>query len=173
MDWLLAAKVVATLLAVIAFVGVLLGFPTTLLAWLGLVLVAVADGFQTLSGWWLVATFVGCLLTEFADNLLSAWMVRKFGASKGSMVAAWVGGLSGAVVGGAIAGLAGLIGSALGALVGAFAGAYGAVYFWERRAKRSPDEAARAAWGTVIGRLLGIVVKLIWLVALTVLCWRA
>jgi hypothetical protein len=40
LDWLLAAKVVATLLAVIAFVGVLLGFPTMLLAWLGLVLAA-------------------------------------------------------------------------------------------------------------------------------------
>ncbi|MFA0777011.1 MAG: hypothetical protein PVTTEEND_000725, partial [Candidatus Fervidibacter sp.] len=105
----------ATLLAVTAFVGVLLNFPTTLLAWLGLVLVAVADGFQTLSGWWLVATFVGCLLMELADNLLSTWMVRKFGASKGSVVAAWIGGLVGAMVGGAIAGLAGLIGSALGA----------------------------------------------------------
>lgn len=173
MDWLLAAKFVATLLAIIAFIGVVLGFPTMLLAWLGLVLVAVADGLQTLSGWWLVATFIGCLLTELADNLLSAWMVRKFGASKGSMMAAWIGGLAGAMVGSVIAGLAGLIGSAMGALAGAFVGAYGAVYFWERRAKRSQREAARVAWGTVIGRLLGIAVKLIWLVALTVLCWQA
>lgn len=129
--------------------------------------------FSTVSGWLLVGTLGVSVVMELADNLLAIVAVRFFGASRGSLWVAWLGGLGGGILGGLVGGLGGFIGSALGALIGAFGGSYGAVYAWERRQDRSVREAARAALGTVIGRLLGMLLKLGWTGVLVVLIWRA
>ncbi len=172
MDWLLITKIAATVLAFLAALGVMLGLPTTLLAWLGLLLVALVSKFQAVSGWALLATFFGCLIIEFADNLLASFMVQRFGASKGSVWMALLGGLVGGMLGGLGGGLLGgftaFFISPLLALVGAFVGGYAAVYRWERKRNRPEKEATRAAWGTVIGRLLGIALKVGWIGALLI-----
>ncbi|GBC98934.1 hypothetical protein HRbin17_01453 [bacterium HR17] len=174
MDWLLLAKVMATLLAAVAATGIVLGLPTTLLAWLGLLIVAAVSGFQAVSGAWLLGTFIGCVLMEIADNLLAMALVRKLGATKGSATMALVGSLLGGLVGGAVGGLAGPVGSAASALVGAFGGGYAAVYAWERyRHQRPHADAHKIAFGTVVGRIIGIVVKLVWVIVLVWLSWGA
>lgn len=165
----------ATLLALTALLGIVLGLPTTLLAWLGLLLVALVSKFQAVSGWVLLGAFGGCLIVEVADNLLAGVMVQRFGASKGSgwiaLLGSFGGGLLGGLIGGLVGSIAAFITSPLLALVGAFVGGYAAVYWWERRQNRPEKEAIRAAWGTVIGRLLGIVFKLSWIGILLIFVW--
>jgi len=172
MDWMFVLKLSVTSLTVLGAITVVLGFPGTFLGWLGLVIFSFATRFAEISGWTLLGTFVGCLLVELADNLLAGILVKRFGASEGSMLMAWVGGLGGVMVGGFIGGIGGFLGSALLGVVGAFAGSYAAVYFWERnRHKRPHSNAARAAFGTVLGRLLGIALKLGWIGWLLSLVW--
>ncbi len=172
MDWSVLLKAVAILLAFAGALTVVLGLPGTFLAWLGLFIYALANRFTDVSAWTLFATLLGCLVVELADNLLSGFLVRQFGASKGSMLMAWLGGFGGAVLGGTIGGLVGFLGSALLGVLGAFFGSYAAVYWWERRRQnRTHNEAARAAFGTVVGRLLGMFVKMGWIVWLVSLVW--
>lgn len=172
MDWSVLLKVLSTLVAILGAVFVVLGLPGTFLAWIGVVIYAVSVQFKNFSGWVLLGTFFGCALVEVADNLLSGLMVRKFGASKSSMIMTWVGGLGGAILGSLVGGFGSFIGSAILGLVGAFAGSYVAVYCWERyRLNRTQNEAKKAALGTVLGRLLGIAVKLVWIVWLLTLIW--
>ncbi len=172
MDWSVLIKAFATLLAVLGFVAVVLGFPGTFIAWLGVAVYAAASRFVFISEWLLLGTFIGCAFVELADNFMSGMMVKKFGASKGSMLAAWLGGLSGALLGGLLGGIGGFFGSALFSVVGAFFGSYFAVYYWERyRINRSHKQASQAAFGTILGRLLGIAVKLGWIFWLISLIW--
>lgn len=84
---------------------------------------------------------------------------------------AWLGSLLGALVGGFLGSMASPIGSLILALLGAFAGGYLLVFWWEKRKKRPDSEAARAAFGTVIGRLLGIILKLAWIGIMLALMW--
>jgi len=172
MDWMLVLKLFVSLLSVLGAIAVVLGFPGTFLSWLGLAIFSLSTRFAEISGWTLLGTFVGCLLVELADNLLAGILVKRFGASKGSMLMAWVGGLGGAMVGGFIGSVGSFLGSALLGVAGAFTGSYAAVYFWERnRHKRPQSDAARAAFGTVLGRLLGMAVKLGWIGWLLSLVW--
>ncbi|MER3500105.1 MAG: hypothetical protein IMHGJWDQ_001021 [Candidatus Fervidibacter sp.] len=172
MEWLLLLRVIVTFVALLGAVGVLLGLPGTFLAWLGVSVVALASHFEFLSGWWLVGTFIGCGAMELADNFLAGLLVRRLGASSSSMVIAWLGGFGGGLLGGVMGGVAGFIGSALLAVIGAFIGSYASVYAWERyRQNRPHKEAMRAAVGTVLGRLLGIGMKLGWIGWLISLIW--
>lgn len=172
MDWYLLPKLIATAFSAFGMLAVILGFPGTILAWIGIVIYALATRFSEISGWVLIGTFSGCLLFELADNLLSGVMVKQFGASKGSVVAAWLGGFGGAILGGLIGGVGGFIGSTIFGVIGAFVCSYAAVYFWELKRHNQPStKAARADFGTVLGRLVGIFVKLGWIGWLLGLVW--
>lgn len=173
MEWSVLLKLFATLTAILGAIAVLLGFPGTFLAWLGLAIYALASRPAPVSGWTLLGTFIGCSLVELSENFMSSLLVRKFGGSKGSMIMAWVGGLVGAILFGLFGGVVGgFIGSAIMGIFGAFIGSYAAVYSWERyRLNRPQNEAMRAAFGTVLGRLLGISIKLGWIGWLISLIW--
>lgn len=161
-----------TLLALIGGFAVLLGLPGTFLAWLSLFIYALVVRLTDISAWMLFGTLVGCLVIELADNLFSGFLVKQFGASKGSVLMAWLGGIGGAMLGGFAGGVGGFLGSALFGVLGAFVGSYIAVYWWERsKHNRCHGEASRAAFGTVVGRLLGIFVKLGWIGWLISLVW--
>ncbi|MCX7643008.1 MAG: DUF456 domain-containing protein, partial [Armatimonadetes bacterium] len=141
MDWMVLLKVLITLLAFVGALAVMLGLPGTFLAWLGLFIYALLGRFTTISAWMLLGTFVGCLAIELADNLLSGFLTKKFGASKGSVLMALAGSVGGTMLGGTVGGLSGFLGSALLGVLGAFVGSYAAVYLWERhRHNRPPNE---------------------------------
>lgn len=101
---------------------------------------------------WILAiglAFVGELL-EFGVQLIKA---RKYGSSSKGAFAGMVGAMVGAIM------LAPLFWG-LGALVGAVLGAWIGCFTVEVIKRRPVEEAAKAAFGTSMGRLLGTVSKL-------------
>ena len=98
------------------------------------------------------------LLGETADNWLMAAGAKRFGAST---VAAWLsllGGFLGAVILGPI--LAVVL-NVIGPVAGAFLGAFLSVVLYERRRKQNWREALRAGWGTLLGRVAALVLKMV------------
>ncbi len=176
MDWLLVLRILCTAVLIVGAIGVVLGLPGTFVAWLGVLLFALIGRLLMpsglLSGWFVLGTFFGSVAIELADNVLSGVLVRTFGASTSSILVAWLGGIVGGVLGGLLGGVGGFLGSAVGGIVGVFAGGYTAVYAWERYHLRRPTkDAARAAFGTVLGRLVGMALKLLWIAWLLSLLW--
>lgn len=140
------------------------------------VIVAAALIFSAVHGWhqppvWLVLLMIPVAVgVELSDNLLSAAGVRQAGGSGRTMVWVVVGGLLGALLLGWLAPVTGLVGSigGLGGLVvgallaplaGGLLGGYLAGYWYELRQGRPPQEARRAGWGALKGRLAGSAVK--------------
>ncbi len=107
------------------------------------------DGMDTLFFVFLVGLAV---LGEVIEYIAQGWGAKKYGSSTGGMFA----GLVGAFIG-AFAGLPFFFG--FGSLIGALAGAWLACYAVERMRGQEPSLALRAAWGTLMGRFLGIAIK--------------
>ena len=147
----------------------LLGFAGTVVILLDAILYSALRDWRI--PWWVLLVLFGAMvLAETGDNLVTALGTRRYGASKGGMVAAFAAGIVGAFVFGAVLGpplgLAGLVLMPLaGGLLGGFAGAY----LLERRRGRSHREARRAGLGAVLGRLAGAFLKTILAVAMAVL----
>lgn len=105
------------------------------------------------------------LIAETADNWLTAMGAKRYGASTTSMWLSFLGGLAGAIfVGGPLAILLGPLGPVAGGFVGAFA----VVVVYEYYRHQQMREALRAGWGTFLGRMAGIVLKLIIAVAMII-----
>jgi uncharacterized protein len=105
------------------------------------------------------------LLAETADHWLSAIGARRYGASTSSIWLSFLGGLVGAIMIGGPLGVAfGPLGPVLGGLLGAFA----AVVAYELYLRRNLPEALRAGWGTFLGRMAGMVLKLVISVAMVI-----
>ncbi|WP_425147920.1 DUF456 domain-containing protein [Deinococcus sp.] len=120
--------------------------PATLIIFVGTLVATFISGFS----WWpdlpLLLTFAAITIaTSLVDNVASAWGARRYG---GSRQAGW-----GALIGGVV----GLF-IPFGLLVGPLAGALLAELLWVRK---PPLAALRAAWGTLIGLLTGIVAKFV------------
>ena len=94
------------------------------------------------------------VLGEVLETALAGYGARKFGGSKGSMVAALVGCLVGAVVGSPILFI---IGTLIGACLGAFVGA--ALYEYIKLEKK-PGEAMWTGLGAALGKVGGVFAKL-------------
>lgn len=98
------------------------------------------------------------LVSSFADNIAAAWGAGRYGGSRQAM---W----------GAVAGsLAGLFLGPLGIIFGPLLGAFAAELLLLRR---PVDEAARSAFGTLVGLLTGMAAKFVlnFVIGLWVL-WR-
>lgn len=109
-----------------------------------------------------------CALTviaETADTWLAAVGARRYGASTGSIWLSFFGGLAGAImIGGPLA----IVFGPLGPVVGAFVGAFLAAIAYELYTGKKGSEALRAGWGTFLGRLAGMVLKLVISVAMII-----
>jgi uncharacterized protein len=98
------------------------------------------------------------VVAETADNWLMALGARKYGASRGSIWMSFLGGILGAVVfGPLLVWFLGFLGPFLGAFVGAFLSVVLYEYF---KTRKNPGEAVRAGWGAVLGRFLGLLLKM-------------
>lgn len=93
------------------------------------------------------------LVGEALEFVLAGYGARKFGGSKGSMVAALVGCLIGAVVG---TPWFPIVGTLIGACLGAFGGA--ALYEYIQQEK-SVGDAMRTGFGAALGKLGGLFAK--------------
>ena len=109
-----------------------------------------------------------CVLTviaETADNWLAAVGARHYGASTGSIWLSFFGGLAGAII---IGGPLAIVFGPLGPVVGAFVGAFLFVIAYEFYSGKKGSEALRAGWGTFLGRVAGMVLKLVISVAMII-----
>lgn len=109
-----------------------------------------------------------CVLTlvaETADNWLTAIGAKRYGASTGSLWLTVLGGLLGAIL---IGGPAAILLGPLGPIAGGFIGAFAAVVAYELYAGKSRREALRAGWGSFLGRMAGIVLKLVIAIAMII-----
>jgi uncharacterized protein YqgC (DUF456 family) len=114
----------------------------------GIALPASFPGIRTV----LVFALVSGLVEGF-EALAGTWGVLRRGGSKAAGVLAAVGGLAGFLLGGLLP--VPLVGNLVGMLVVGFL----LVYAWERRRLRQASGAASIAWGSVLGRLAVMCVK--------------
>ena len=98
------------------------------------------------------------ILGETADNWLMAAGAKRFGASTTAAWLSLLGGFLGALILGPFLAVALNV---VGPVAGAFLGAFIAVVFYEHRKKQNWREALRAGWGTLLGRVAGIVLKMV------------
>lgn len=145
MDQSLLLWILSAILTVTGLAGLLLPvLPGAPLLFLGLLFGAWAEDFTYIGVWTLLALAVMAVLTyvvEFAASILG---VKKFGGSRRAMAGAALGGIIGLFLG--------LPGILLGPFVGAIIG--------ELSLQRSPEQASRAGFGTVVGLAIGVAGKL-------------
>ena len=149
------------LFVVLWLLGVVLTFvpfvPATLVILLAAFLHELLVGFRELSlGVWLLLGVLA-LLAMVLDNLAALLGARRYGAGR-----------------------AGLWGAFLGGLLGLFLGVFGVLFLpfllawlFEYLSGRKPEEALRAAWGTLVGLMGGVVAKVLVHLAMGLLVVRA
>src|SRR5215468_9006865 len=147
-------------------VSIPFGFPGTIII-LGAVFVyALATHFA--AGIGVTFFIVLCILTllaETADNWLSAIAARRFGASTASIWLSFIGGVAGAI---AIGGPLSIVFGPLGPIAGGFAGAFAVVVAHELYLRRTLIEALHAGLGTFLGRMAGMILKVVISVAMII-----
>lgn len=147
-----AALIVAILFFLVGLAGSVLPIlPGTLLVWVGVLIHKLWMGDQSVS-WQFVGIGAGIVALSYAaDALFTWWGAKRFGAS-------WKGAL-GAVVGGIVGAIFFTIwGMILGPIIGAVV-----VEYIDLRNHR---QALRAGWGTFLGGLASMFVKLLLTVGL-------
>jgi uncharacterized protein len=144
MSWPFLAFLVFWLIGIVGtFIPVI---PATLIIFVGSVIATLWDGFQLWPDLPFLLSFLALtILISLVDNFASAWGARRFGGSRQAGWGALIGGLVGIFI-------------PFGLIVGPLAGALIAELVWVRK---PPLEALRAAWGTLIGLITGIVAKLV------------
>ncbi len=114
----------------------------------------IATGFTHFGVWGLVFMTGFAVLGEILETAFAGYGAKKFGGSKGSIIAALVGCILGAIAGTVIPIL--LIGNLIGACLGAFVGA--ALYEYIKMEKRA-GEAMWTGLGAAIGKVGGLFAK--------------
>ena len=142
------------------------GFPGTFIILLSIFIYALLTDFHAAVGVpFLIFLGVLTLIAETADNWLTAVGARRYGASTASVWLSFLGCILGAVV---IGGPLAIVLGPLGPVAGGFAGAFGVVVANEFYRHGNLNEALRAGWGTFLGRMAGIVLKLVISIAMII-----
>lgn len=146
------------IVAVLCLVGVLLSCLSISGTWfvVGGALLAAVVRWGEFPGFWTVLGFVVVsVLVEVAEAFAGTWGVARRGGSALAGVAALVGGIVGLILG------AMLPLPVLGPLLGMTAGSFGLVFVVERQRLKHSGQAANIAWGTVLARMLVLMLKVI------------
>ena len=125
--------------------------------WLILAAVGVlwgVGGWEHFGMWSMAGMFTLALLGEGLEMVMAGLGAKKFGGSKGSVVAALVGTIVGAILG---TGLFLIIGTVIGACLGAFLFAAG---YEHLKHDKNLDEALWTGTGAALGKLGGLLAKL-------------
>jgi uncharacterized protein YqgC (DUF456 family) len=135
------------------------GFPGVLIILLSALFYAIATHFAAgIGGVFLALLCVLTLVAETADNWLTALGAKRYGASTQAIWLSFLGGIVGAIALGAP--FAFILGP-LAPVAGGFAGAFLIVVAAEYYRRRDAGDALRAGWGTFVGRLAGMVLKVV------------
>lgn len=151
-DWLFVVLWgIGVLLTLVPFV------PATLLILAATLLHEALVGFRELSlAMWLALGFLA-LLAMTLDNVAALLGARRYGAGRAGLWGAFLGGILGLFLG------------VLGVLILPFLLAW----LFEYLSGRRPEEALKAAWGTLVGLMGGVVAKVLVHVAMGLLVIRA
>ncbi|GGM98315.1 hypothetical protein GCM10007092_10170 [Thermus composti] len=151
-DWLFVALwVLGVLLTFLPFV------PATLVILLGALVHELLVGFRELSlGAWLGLGALA-LLAMLLDNVAALWGARRYGAGRAGLWGAFLGGVLGLFFG----------------VVGVLVLPFFLAWLFEYLSGRRPEEALKAAWGTLVGLMGGVVAKVLVHLAMGVLVLRA
>jgi uncharacterized protein YqgC (DUF456 family) len=118
-----------------------------------------------ISVWLFVFLCIVTVVAETADNWLTALGARRYGASRAAMWLSFLGGLVGAIF---LGSLAAFVLGPLGPVAGGIIGAFLSVVAYEYYRRRDLRESLRAGWGTFLGRMAGIALKLVLAIAMIV-----
>jgi uncharacterized protein len=135
-----------------------LGLPGTVLILIVAGVYAWLTDFAIIGGWSLVVLTGLTIISETADNWLTAVGVKRYGGSTRAMWLSVPGALLGAMLLGAP--LALLLGP-LGPIAGGFLGAFASVVLYEWSREKNVQAALRVGWGTLLGRAAGILLKMV------------
>ena len=144
---------------ILGLVSIPFGLPGTVIILGAILIYAIATHFNAGIGIpFFIVLCIMTLLAETADNWLSAIGARRYGASTGSIWLSFVGGIGGAVfIGGPLAIPLG----PLGPIAGGFIGTFAIVVAYELYLRKNWKEALKAGWGTLAGRMAGIILKVV------------
>jgi uncharacterized protein len=152
------------LLALLCLAGlalIALGLPGLWVMVVGVVGYAWLTGFHGIGLWTIVTVLALAAIGEAIELWLGFRLVRRYGGSKWAGWGALFGGLVGALVGAPIP----VVGSVVEGLVGCFVGALLVEYL----GSRSLEQAARAGWGALVGRVLASTAKIMVGIVITVI----
>ncbi|GAA6748551.1 DUF456 domain-containing protein [Thermus brockianus] len=137
-DWLFVVLWVAgVFLTPLPFV------PATLVILFAAFLHELLVGFRELSLWLWLGLGVLALLAMTLDNLAALWGAKRYGAGRAGLWGAFLGGILGLFLG----------------VVGVLVLPFLLAWLFEYLSGRKPEEALRAAWGTLVGLMGGVVAK--------------
>jgi uncharacterized protein len=144
-----------TVFILVLFAGIFVtvfGLPGTVIILIDVILYALVTGFETI-GWKVILFLIAiAVVAEVADFGLGMIGAARYGASKAGIWAA----LFGSIVGVALAAPFFLgMGTLLGIFLGGFTGAFLVEFMNQRKLK----PAFRAGYGSVLGRVGGIMIK--------------
>ena len=143
----------------LCLIGLLLSCLSISGTWLVLLATMIASwiNWPGFPGWITPAVFlVICLTVEFLEFIAGKWGVAKRG---GSNAAGWAA-LGGAFLG-SIAGSILIPIPLLSSLIGMLLGSFGAAFAVEQHRLKKADHAAHIAFGTVLARLLSMLMKVV------------
>jgi len=146
---------VLTIFVIILFIGlfsIIFGLPGTFLILGDVIIYSWITGFEKIGFKIIIALVFISLLAETIDFLLGIAGTRRYGSSKKSVALSIIGGIIGAILMTPI--LFGL-GAVIGVFLGGFAGAFLGEYLEQKKLK----PAVRAGWGSLLGRIAGILAK--------------
>ncbi|MCF7890017.1 DUF456 domain-containing protein [Candidatus Bipolaricaulota bacterium] len=143
--------VVFLIIAILGLVVIPLGIPGTIIIAGSTVIVGLTSGWQVITVTRLLLFFGLAVVAELIDLALGIFGSRSFGASKISMVGAFMGGLVGAFLGLPLP----IIGNLVGAFVGAFLGAF----LLESLFTGDVNRGIKSGFGAFFGRVIGSLVK--------------
>lgn len=158
--------ILVSILLVLALVLLFVGLPGI---WVILVITGIWAFFIDAPGIFTLSFFIPlvalAILGEIVEFFAGYYGTKRFGGSSKGGVGGIIGGFAGALFGAAF-----LMG--FGAVIGAFAGAFAGCFLVEKLLNNATTEAAmNAAYGTTLGRMGGLIVKLglgIWILTIII-----
>lgn len=170
---MLLLKLLLTLCIAIGLLIIPFGMPGTVIIFLATLIYGIATKFASISIATLLTQLALCVIAEGGDNVLSILFAKRSGASGRSIAWSIVGAIVGGIIGAKLSAwflalvalgmpfaiIAPLV-SAATTLAFAMLGAFLTVFVCELRSGRERSEAIAAAKATVMGRMLGTVLKL-------------
>jgi hypothetical protein len=153
------------LFLVVGFVSIFVGLPGTAIIFADVLVLSFITHFEKIDWKILLILAVMAFCAELIEHLLTVAGASKLGSSRR--------GILGAIIGAIILGIIlSPLFFGLGALIGAVSGAFLGAFLLELTANKKVAEAAKAAIGSMLGRITAIVIKIfIAIIQIVIIIW--